>query len=365
MRTAGYLALMVMITAAALFRLRRARSLGDRRVVVEALLLLVVVLVAAEVAAFAFAPTRDADDHLFFMHVRLLAYGLFGAVPIYLAGAALLLRQRMRALAWASAAAAAAAWVIAVDAFLIEPHWLEVHRVRLESSKVTRPVTIVVLADIQTDEPGEWEAGVLARAIAENPDLVLLPGDYVHVEGDPPRWDLQASRLRGLLQESRLAGRLGTFAVQGNVDPAGWERIFLGTGIVATSERVRMELEEVSVTALSFGDSFDASLRLPRDEERFQIVFGHGPDFALGDVPADLLVAGHTHGGQVQLPWIGPLVKLSRVPRAWASGVTSLPGGRTLVVSRGIGMERGNAPRLRFLCRPELVVIRVEPRVAR
>ena len=167
------------------------------------------------------------------------------------------------------------------------------------------------------------------------------------------------------MQESRLAGRLGTFAVQGNVDPVGWERIFLGTGIVATSERVRMELEEVSVTALSFADSFDPSLRLRRDEERFQVVFGHGPDFALGDVPADLLVAGHTHGGQVQLPWIGPLVKLSAVPRAWAAGVTSLPGGRTLVVSRGIGMERGNAPRLRFLCRPELVVIRVEPRVAR
>jgi non-ribosomal peptide synthetase component F len=45
----------------------------------------------------------------------------------------------------------------------------------------------------------------------------------------------------------------------------------------------------------------------------------------------------------------------------WAAGVTALEGGRTLVVSRGIGMERGYAPRLRFPCRPEIVVIELEP----
>jgi predicted MPP superfamily phosphohydrolase len=42
----------------------------------------------------------------------------------------------------------------------------------------------------------------------------------------------------------------------------------------------------------------------------------------------------------------------------------SWPGGRTLVVSSGVGLERGDAPRLRFLCRPEIVVIHVEPNLA-
>lgn len=108
-------------------------------------------------------------------------------------------------------------------------------------------------------------------------------------------------------------------------------------------------------------DSFTSSLSVaPAD--RFHIVLGHSPDFALGRVEADLLVAGHTHGGQVRLPGLGPLLTMSRVPRSWAAGVTSLQDGRTLVVSRGIGMERGAAPRLRFLCRPELVVIDVVPR---
>ena len=75
----------------------------------------------------------------------------------------------------------------------------------------------------------------------------------------------------------------------------------------------------------------------------------------------DLLLAGHTHGGQVRLPVIGPPLTLSRIPRAWAAGVTNLPIDRNLVVSRGIGMERGLAPRMRFLCRPELVVVTLEP----
>jgi predicted MPP superfamily phosphohydrolase len=89
---------------------------------------------------------------------------------------------------------------------------------------------------------------------------------------------------------------------------------------------------------------------------------GHRPDFALGEVDSDLLVAGHTHGGQVRLPFFGPVMTLSNVPRSWAAGVTKLPGNRTLVVSRGIGMERGGAPELRFLCRPELVVLTIVPR---
>jgi len=81
----------------------------------------------------------------------------------------------------------------------------------------------------------------------------------------------------------------------------------------------------------------------------------------MAEPTADLLLAGHTHGGQVQLPLIGPLMTLSIVPRAWASGHTALPWGGDLVVSRGVGMERREAPELRFLCRPQVVIVEVEP----
>ncbi len=122
------------------------------------------------------------------------------------------------------------------------------------------------------------------------------------------------------------------------------------------------ELERLRLTCLSEADSFDPSLEVARaNPGRLHVVLGHSPDYALGRIEADLLVAGHTHGGQVQLPLVGPLVTLSEVPRRWAAGLTELPGGARLLVSRGIGMEGGAAPRLRFLCRPELAVIELTP----
>jgi hypothetical protein len=101
-----------------------------------------------------------------------------------------------------------------------------------------------------------------------------------------------------------------------------------------------------------------ASLRPPVPaRDGFHIVPAHRPDFALTRPDADLLLAGHVHGGQVRLPFIGPLITLSNVPRDWAVGLTTLPWGGHLFVSRGVGMERKNAPRLRFLCRPEIAIL--------
>lgn len=74
-----------------------------------------------------------------------------------------------------------------------------------------------------------------------------------------------------------------------------------------------------------------------------------------------LALAGHTHGGQVQLPWFGPPLVLSNVTRAMGAGGLFRLGESWLCVSRGIGMERNHAPRIRFLCRPELTVLELVP----
>lgn len=89
------------------------------------------------------------------------------------------------------------------------------------------------------------------------------------------------------------------------------------------------------------------------------IVLGHRPDFALGRGSPGLLVAGHTHGGQVQLPFWGPLVTLSGVPRTWAAGgLFAIAGQRRLLLTRGTGLEHADhAPPLRFNCRPEVVAL--------
>jgi predicted MPP superfamily phosphohydrolase len=248
---------------------------------------------------------------------------------------------------------------VAVDAFFIEPRVLEVNRAQLVSPKLKRPLRIAVVADIQTDEIGAYEREALRRVAEEKPDLLLFAGDYLQ-EYDPSRRGTLIHQLRSALVESGLADHPAAFAVQGNCDADDWEESFGNTRIARVAETTDIRGPEFHLTALSMRDSFDTRLSVP-ESNQFHIVLGHSPDFALGSIQADLLIAGHTHGGQVRLPLIGPLITLSRIPRSWAAGVTELPGGRTLVVARGVGMERGIAPRLRFLCRPEVVIVEVAP----
>lgn len=91
-----------------------------------------------------------------------------------------------------------------------------------------------------------------------------------------------------------------------------------------------------------------------------RLLVAHRPDAVLRLSPAtrvDLVVSGHTHGGQLQLPLVGPLTTASHVPRAVAAGGLHEIDGRRIYVSRGIGVERGQAPRLRFGAPPEVAIL--------
>jgi hypothetical protein len=251
-------------------------------------------------------------------------------------------------------------WGGAFYAFRIEPFSLEVNRHRVPSAELSGALRIVVLADLQTEAIGDYELGVLRRVAALRPDLVIFPGDHLHL-GTRAEYLEQARRFRDAWRRVGLEPRLGGVAVGGDVDPPElWERMFEGLPVRTLRSTRTVRLGELSVTGLSLSDSGNPALQVPA-APGFHVVVGHRPDFALGPVRGDLLLAGHTHGGQVRLPGVGPLVTASRVPRSWAAGRTALADDRTLIVSRGIGMERGYAPQLRFLCRPELVVVDVEP----
>ena len=294
---------------------------------------------------------------LAFFLARLLAWGLFCHGPLCWAGLAWLLGTRGESsaadgeprVARAPRAALGAGLValilagVGVQAFLIEPHWLEVRRVALTSPRLTRPLKLVILADLQTDQIGPYERQVLARIAAEEPDLLLLAGDYLQC-WDLESYEREATALRAALAAAGIAPRLGTFAVGGDCESLGWQVLFAGTGVepligVATIG------SELRLQGLTLAQSAREAPPLPASE-RFTIVLGHRPDFALLPTSGDLLLAGHTHGGQVRLPFVGPLVTLSRVPRAWAGGEpTALPGGATLIVSRGVGMVERAARR--------------------
>ncbi|MCL1473013.1 metallophosphoesterase [Argonema antarcticum] len=292
---------------------------------------------------------------------RLIGYGIFLHGFIIWSGLAIALRRSVKKIAIACAVIAVIIGGIGIDAFAIEPYWLEVSHVRLSTPKLANPIKIVAIADFQTDVWGEYERQTLLKAIDRKADLILLPGDYIQLYNTSRREKLR-NQINTFLKEINFGAKFGVYAVEGDQEfYQEWPHIFDGLPVKVFQNSGRVVMPEICITGLTLNDSRNPQLEIPECGGKFHIAFGHAPDFALGNINADLLVAGHTHGGQVRLPFIGPVIKLSRVPRKWAAGVTDIGDGRTLIVSRGVGMERGAAPRLRFLCRPELVVIDLVP----
>jgi predicted MPP superfamily phosphohydrolase len=95
--------------------------------------------------------------------------------------------------------------------------------------------------------------------------------------------------------------------------------------------------------------------------DRFGLAVVHSPDpmVELAALGYDLIVAGHTHGGQVRLPVAGALVSNSSVPTRMARGLTRV-GSAYVHVSPGLGTSK-YAP-FRFLCRPEATVLELRPK---
>jgi uncharacterized protein len=318
-------------------------------------------LAVGGVLALGLALLSGAGTLPIFEAMGLFAWAPFVHLPLALLAAALLFRRAEPRGAAAAAGAAGLVALLGTWSFLIEPRWLEVSHHELRSPRIERPLRVVLLADIQTDRVGAYERRVLQRAAGLHPDLVLFAGDYLQLApGLPRRLSEERERLRDALLAARFTPRLGAFAVRGDVDGGGWQAIFEGTGVRSSDESLDLSLGELRLSCLSLGDSRRHDLEL-RPDGRFHVVLGHAPDFALGEVEADLLLAGHCHGGQVRLPFLGPPITLSAIPRSWTSGVHVIRPNTTLIVSRGVGLERGGAPPLRFNCRPELVVIDLLP----
>ena len=296
-----------------------------------------------------------------FTAIRLLAYAIFLHGLLFALGAAVLTWRPARRVSIFVLVCGAALAAIAIDAFLIEPHWIEVTHTTVRSVKLRAPLTVVVLADLQTDSIGPYQQRVFEKIQDLRPDMIVCAGDYVQTR-DRESERIVSRQLRQLLGDLPFEAPLGIYIVEGNVDSIYWTESFDGLPVrlFRETESIDLPRDDLRVTGLAMTDSFDRNLQIP-SSERFQICVGHAPHFALGQVQADLLVAGHVHGGQVRLPWIGPLMTPRGVPRGWTIGRTRLDSQRTLVVSRGIGMERAGAPRLRFLCRPELMVLHLVP----
>jgi uncharacterized protein len=329
---------------------------------------------AALVAAVAWAAKLAAlvalglDPGFGAMHVVYLD----AVVALPIAGAALVWRagRRGRWLLRLAGLACLALAPVGAYASFVEPSRLAVERatVRVPAERAgSEPVRIAILADLQFTRVGEHEREAVERAVALRPDVILLPGDVHQGEWSALREELP--EIRALLR--RLGAAAPAVMVQGDVEDVTEARLVTeGTGVELLVNELRtigVRGRRIAVAGLELDyrspGAFAAVGRLERlrGREAVRILLAHRPDPVLDLRPGtrvDLVVAGHTHGGQVQLPLIGPPITATKVPREVAGGgLHSLGGGRRIYVSRGIGLERVQAPRVRFGAVPEVSLL--------
>lgn len=255
--------------------------------------------------------------------------------------------------------------------------WYELYNLQLETATVSlgnsptmsKPLRIGVIADVQTDHIGDYERRAFHRIAAERPDIVLMPGDMF--QGTPRQLEASADALRTMLMTIDAAG--GAFFVEGDCGADDWlDPILAGTPV----RYLRNEIVETAVgntrvfiagIALQYASSaatrtIQRLIDIPR-HRGIRILLAHRPDVVTQlppDADIDLVVAGHTHGGQVVIPWFGPPVTFSALPRHICAGGLHEWMGTALYISRGVGHERGQAPRLRFLCPPEVSLLTLQ-----
>ena len=270
----------------------------------------------------------------------------------------------------------AAAVGLAVYAFWIEPRRLVVTRVEVASpawSAGAPDRRIVALADLHAAGPHmtpDRIAAIVARANAERPDLVALLGDYVFETWARTSFvapEAVAAALAG------LRARLGVFAVIGNhdwaLDGARVRRALEGAGIpVLDNAARRVEADGgFAFWVAGVGDRDVDRDDLPGTLARVTdgapvLLLTHSPDL-FPDVPdrVALTLAGHTHGGQCDLPVLTRYVIPSRYGRRFSYGHI-VERNRHLVVSGGLGCAL--LP-VRFRRPPEIVVVTLRAAAAR
>lgn len=246
-------------------------------------------------------------------------------------------------------------------AHFVEPCWLAVRRVRITSAKLPpscRPVRIVHVSDLHSDANPRLERRLPVAVAALNPDLIAFTGDAAN----------SAPGLEHFRQcVSRLVLIAPTYAVRGNWDGAAESTpLFADTGATELNGQavtVNVAGAEVWISGLpAWSEDRIESVMKGRPPGVFCLFLYHYPDaiHQLSRCKVDLCLSGHTHGGQVALPFYGAVVTLSRFGKQFEGGLYRA-GDTWLHVSRGIGMEGGLAPRLRFLARPEVTLIEVCP----
>ena len=265
---------------------------------------------------------------------------------------------------------------------LVEPFILKTTKAELSDKKIQRPIKIAFVSDIQVGQwkKSEWVEKIVKKIIASNPDLVILGGDLIDNEGT---FEDESVYLKPL---ANLISRYPVYYVLGNHEYG------IGGHIIDKPERYTGDrsqllinrMNELGATLLRddlvcpeinyqkiclFGIDDIWQKKVPNfselnnwNEDDPLIFIAHNPDgilsYPLNMAAPDITLAGHTHGGQIWIPFWGPLAGAETVLDYSYYRDMNYYNGSPIYTSVGAG-ESG-AP-LRLFAVPEVAIITLEP----
>jgi len=241
-----------------------------------------------------------------------------------------------------------------------EPSWIEVEEISLRLPRLSPlfdGLRVAQISDIHMDEwmTRERLSSIVELVNAQRPDAVLITGDFVTAAAEPHAADLTKA-----LKNLRAPGAF----VLGNHDhwtnPLVVRRAASEAGLrdltneVWTMRRENQNLHFCGIDDLWAGQGDLPTVLRKTPPQGAAILLCHEPDFADAHADAgrfDLQLSGHSHGGQVRVPFLGAIL-LPQYGRKYQMGRYQV-GAMTLYTNRGVGAL---PPRLRFNCRPEIAV---------
>ena len=252
-----------------------------------------------------------------------------------------------------------------------EPDMFEITEKSIRINRFSRPLRILHLSDFHFSNCVSLKSieKAIDLSIEQKPDIAFLTGDFI-------TWKFQGeSYYRDILL--KLTSAFPTFACIGNHDGGRWaasshgykdfskvKKLLQSSNIhFLFNEKIIVEINHQKFEIVGLGDLWTGDLnpklvlKKKRDENIPIIVMSHNPDSKseLKLYDWDLLLCGHTHGGQLVIPILDYRPFLPVKDKSFPEGILSWEN-RHIHITRGIGNLHG----LRFNCRPEISILNVE-----
>lgn len=250
---------------------------------------------------------------------------------------------------------------------VVEPALFSVETVRLRLKRLPQAFAGMRIAQISDIHMGGWMTRerfqqVADRVTAQKPDVLLITGDFLFGRKFTEATKQALMDLAEVL--SPLAAAIPSFAVLGNhdywIEVESVRRLLSESGVMELTNKVfPLRRGDDRLHLCGVDDIWEGDVRLAEvvaqlEDDSAAILMAHEPDYA--DTSAatgkfDLQLSGHTHGGQISIPFLGP-PSLPYLGQKYHTGLYKV-GDMFQYTNRGVGMAR--LP-LRFNCRPEITL---------